>query len=294
METSTGVAPRRRRRWRMMSVRAMLLLVLMIGLPMGWWTRTAQLQRAAVRRIDAMDAAVVYDFEVLDEGRVISQAEYRVFLAKLGAGATVHAPGPPTPNNRPEERWKVWTRANLGVDYSDSVTQLIAEHSSKIHDSDLAILDNFPNLELLNLGETTIGDAGLEHLVGLRKLKVLHLDSTRVTDAGLARLEGLAGLEILSLGDNGEAITDIGLARLKALKGLKVLEIGGPKITDAGLGDLRALPNLKKLFLIEAPNVTEEGIAALRSTLPKVEIVQYTALRSTRRRHGVAVPSPFR
>jgi hypothetical protein len=262
-----------------MSVRAMLVLVLMIGLPLGWWSRNAQIQRAAVRKIDALNAAVIYEFEVLDEGRATPEAEYRVFLAKLGAGATVQAPDSPAANNRPEEPWKEWTRTNLGVDYVDAVTQVIAEHSSTIRDVDLATLAEFPKLELLNLGETPIGDAGLVHLATLRNIRVLHLDTTQVTDAGLAHLEGLDKLETLSLGDNGEAITDLGLARLIPLKKLQLLEIGGPKITDDGLMYLQALTNLKRLYLIEAPNVTEAGIARLRSAVPRLEI----SLHSNRR-----------
>jgi hypothetical protein len=322
--TAQPAPSKKRRRWWAFSVRTMLLVVLLIGLPLGWWTRKAQLQRASARRIDALDAAVVYDFEELDEGRATTAAEHRIFLARLGAGATVQVDRPAPPKARPAQAiaryqknlarlhglktdtapaptpataptpepestdapssktWREWARDQLGVDYSDSVTRVIAEHSRKIRDDDLAMLLDFPKLELLNLGETSIGDAGLAYVASLHRIKTLHLDTTKVTDAGLAHLGRLDRLETLSLGDNGDAITDAGLARLGPLGSLQVLEIGGPKITDAGLDQLRALKNLKKLHLIEAPSVTDEGLARLRAALPKLEILQYKRRRGGR------------
>ena len=50
----------------------------------------------------------------------------------------------------------------------------------------MAIIGTLANLESLNVGYTTVGDAGLAHLSGLTKLTELLLDTVELTDAGVA------------------------------------------------------------------------------------------------------------
>jgi Leucine-rich repeat (LRR) protein len=54
-------------------------------------------------------------------------------------------------------------------------------------------------LQKLDLYDTGITDAGLEHLKGLRQLQELNLSGTAVTDAGLEHLKGLKQLRMLDL-----------------------------------------------------------------------------------------------
>jgi hypothetical protein len=44
------------------------------------------------------------------------------------------------------------------------------------------------HLQVKNLFDTKITDAGLEHLKGLKQLRELHLIETQVTDAGVKKL----------------------------------------------------------------------------------------------------------
>jgi hypothetical protein len=72
----------------------------------------------------------------------------------------------------------------------------------------------------VNLSETQVADAGLEHLKGLTQLQDLRLQWTEVTDAGLVHLNGLTKL--------------------------KWLDMNATKVTDAGVKDLqKALPKCK-------------------------------------------------
>src|SRR3954453_23726474 len=55
--------PASRRRWLRISVRAVLLLVLLIGGLLGWMVRAARIQRDAVAAIDGAGGHVLYDWE---------------------------------------------------------------------------------------------------------------------------------------------------------------------------------------------------------------------------------------
>jgi hypothetical protein len=72
--------------------------------------------------------------------------------------------------------------------------------------------DFFMNVVKLDLTQTEIGDAGLEHLKGLPHLQSLYL-GTEVTDAGLAHLKGLTELRYLNL--SRTHVTDAGVQGLQ-------------------------------------------------------------------------------
>lgn len=269
MENPIEPAPKKRRGWRSLSLRGMLLLVLVIGLPMGWWARKAQLQRAAVARIEAIGGAVLYDFEIIDpDGGATAEATDRVNQAGYYS-----LPSPASPPSRP---WGDWARKTLGVDYVNSVTQVIAVDAEGLQDDDFALLANLPKLESLNLGESPIGDRGMVHVGKLHGLKNLNLNARKLTDEGFAHLEGLDQLEGLAFSAysqtiDDKTINDAALARLKGMKKLQNLDIIGMKITDEGLRSLEELSSLEVLY-IDAPNVTATGLARLGKSLPKLQV----------------------
>ena len=88
-------------------------------------------------------------------------------------------------------------------------------------DGDLGVLKDLGMVVELDLKNTGITDAGLEHLSGLTNLKRLHLEKTKITDAGLEHMKGLGELEYLNL--YGTAVTDAGLEHLKGLGKLRNL-----------------------------------------------------------------------
>ncbi len=278
MESADQTLPKKQRNWRSISLRAMLGLVLVVGIPTGWWAGQAHQQRKAVERIEAVNGSVVYQHEVLDpNGKTSLEAEIRVVLMTLKASG-VKLPPQKAPSTPPPissvEAWKQWIRNKLGVEYIDTVAHISAVGSDRIGDEDLALLVDLPGLERLNLGNTSVGDAGSAHIGKLVQLKALYLYSTKITDRGLVNLQGLVQLEELGLAHNGDVISDAGLVCLSDLRKLRVLEIGGPKITDVSLQFLESLPELEQVLLIDAPNVSKRGLTRLQTTKPKLKIVQ--------------------
>ena len=75
-------------------------------------------------------------------------------------------------------------------------------------------LAGLANLEWLNVDNTQLSDAGLQHFRMMNKLTFLHLGSTAVSDAGLPQLEGLASLKDLKV--TRTAVTAAGVTKLQA------------------------------------------------------------------------------
>jgi hypothetical protein len=109
------------------------------------------------------------------------------------------------------------------------------------------LLKDVATLQELDLSGQQIADADLAPIAGLTNLRKLHLEKTPVTDAALTHVKGLTNLTYLN--------------------------IYGTQVTDAGLPQLAGLANLKSLYVFET-KVTDAGIAALKKTLPNVNIVK--------------------
>jgi uncharacterized membrane protein len=95
-----------------------------------------------------------------------------------------------------------------------------------------------PAVEWLDLGDTSVTDAGLVVLGAMHRLERLHLDELRVTDKGLARLSPLGQLRYLNL--RGTLVTDKGLPALRTLPRLRSLYVWQTAVTPAAvqaLGD---------------------------------------------------------
>jgi uncharacterized membrane protein len=93
-----------------------------------------------------------------------------------------------------------------------------------------------PAVEWLDLGGTSVTDAGLAGLGPMRHLERLHLDQTKVGDGGLARLAGLRRIEYLNL--RGTQVTDQGLETLRALPRLRSLYLWQTAVTPAAANAL--------------------------------------------------------
>lgn len=106
----------------------------------------------------------------------------------------------------------------------------------EVKDADLSVLENFPKLELLDLGSTSITGDGLRYLSRPSKLRMLFLSDTQIDDAGLIHLTDLTQLEQLHL--NGTRISNAGLKHLAKLPNLSELSVSNTAVTDAGLDEL--------------------------------------------------------
>jgi hypothetical protein len=142
---------------------------------------------------------------------------------------------------------------------------------SPVTDVDLAHVAALPDLRILNLSNTKITDAGLEQITKLERIKFLYLFNTEITDAGVAHLKELPRLEVLCL--DRTQITDVGLKTLEELPRLERLHVHSrAPITDAGLESLKKHTRLFELR-VGGPNITEQGVEALRKALPNCQVV---------------------
>jgi hypothetical protein len=232
--SQTKTTPRRRR-FRF-SLRTLLMVVVLLSVPMGWFAlkmRQAERQRQAVEAIQKAGGYVAYDYEF-------------------------YGSGPPGP---------AWLRRLLCEDFFANV--VLVHFSMRFGDGYMVHLKGLTGLEWLELTGTQVTDGGLEHLRGLTKLDSLELSDTQITDAGLEHLKGLTKLEDLNLSNT--QVTDAGLEYLEVLRNLRILELSSTQVTDAGLENLKGLTKLKYLDLRET-QVTDEGIKDLQKALPNCEI----------------------
>jgi hypothetical protein len=204
--------PRAWRRFLRLSVRGLVVLVLVIGVSLGWLVRGARIQREAVAAITKAGGAVEYDWE-WNNGKSISRGNSR-------------APK--------------WLVDLIGVDYFGHVTVVWLARA----ESDAVIAQVARLTRLQYLGMWSLNDTRLANLKGLTELTHVSLYGTQVIDASLTHLEGLTKLSTLDL--RNTHVTDAGLAHLKGLTNLSELYIVGDQVTYVGVKELnQALPNLK-------------------------------------------------
>ena len=107
----------------------------------------------------------------------------------------------------------------------------------------LGRLPTLPELEVLDLEFSAIGDRDLHHLAVLSRLKSLNLARTAVSSAGLAELASQESLEELAVYDGMDEVvaSTAGLQSLLAVKRLKKLHIERSDSTYDGWSRLATL-----------------------------------------------------
>jgi len=261
--------PKPKRRWFQFSLRTLLVFVLLVSVPLGWFAmkmQRARQQKEAVEVILKVGGEVRYDYEFDETGRLIPAAQ----------------PAGP-----------LWLRKLLGDDFFCDVIWVDLS-ATRVTDAGVEhLLKGLTSLEVLWLMDTNVTDVGLEHLQGLNSLNSLGLSGTQLTDAGLEHLESLTSLEHLGLHETsvtGEGfkhlkgltslvslclrftnVTDAGLEHLKGLTNLACLDLRSTQVTDDGLENLKGLNCLESLGLAET-DVTHEGVQRLQEALPNCYI----------------------
>ena len=255
-----AMTAKRRRRWYQYSLRALLVLVLLVSVVMS--SLAVALHRA---RIQLMAA------------NALSKAGARLKFVER------------------DTKFPRWLRELLGEELFRDLVQ-VSLAGTHANDKVLEHLEGTPAVKTLYLDGTRATDAGLSHLQGLTDLETLYLDATQVTDAGLEHLEKLTSLETLSLGGTkvtgtglnhlqpltslttlylgGTQVNDAALEHVAALKNLKSLYLDGTQVTDAGLGHFSAMANLRTVRL-DGTLVTNEGVQKLRAALPGCSVVRW-------------------
>jgi internalin A len=139
----------------------------------------------------------------------------------------------------------------------------VFEPRPAFNDTNLDLLDSFPNLRKLHFVKGQITDNGLKGLRATGVLQRLTEFGTfgAITDAGAREFRGLSNLKSLVLVET--SITDAGLKDIATLENLRTLKVPLSDITDAGLLHLRALRNLRQLDL-SVTAITGAGLEALQ------------------------------
>jgi hypothetical protein len=246
-------------------VRSLLVFLLAVSVPLGWFAwemQRARRQREVVEAIVGMGGWVYYDYQL-----------------EKGMGR---------PNPHAEPATPAWFRRLLGDNFfcdaesvyygDDDLESLVIQlrelpylealHFLDTHTTVVGV-EHLPALRNLERLSIRVSDDGLDQLATLAGLKWLDISQTQITDDGLARLTVLTNLETLGLFDT--QITDVGLSDLRRLTNLRFLGLSGTEITDEGLKHLRELSNLQWLFL-EETQVTENGVKKLQQALPNCRI----------------------
>lgn len=66
---------------------------------------------------------------------------------------------------------------------------VVALNGTKVTDADLALFQDFPFVQILDLSATSISDAGLAHLTDLPALEDLIVTGTRITKRALQKFQ---------------------------------------------------------------------------------------------------------
>ncbi len=271
------------------SLRALLVLVLVVGGTLGWIVREARVQRDAVATVQRLGGQYRYEWE-----------------AQNRRPTAVPLPG-----------WRKWLINLLGPDYVGPVTQVdIGFGGSKVIPTadDLASIGRLARLERLSITSIAegVGLAPLRNLTRLKELdffgnhgrkieidvsalanfvelEKLQLSYGGMKDADLALIAGLTRLEHLSLSTSvargphpGPSITDAGLVALEPLHNLRFLQISGENdITNAGLVHLAGLTRLETLTL------QGKGVTSLGSLRPLVGLTSLSVGVTDSRNPGV-------
>jgi Leucine Rich repeat len=269
------------------SLRVLMLLILLLGIWLGWRVNKARAQREAVAAVRKFGGWVHFDYE-FKNGPVSVPRGHAIWKPSWGTLSPGKSPSAP-----------VWLRRMLGDEYfqdiahvslfvdivkgqahaepynigpADDVLAKLASQKGirtlqiggqQATNRGMAYVDSMTGLEeLIIFPANQISDEGVAHLTGLRNLRVLFITNSQVTDAGLRHLSRLRSVEHLTL--EGMGFSDRGLAYLSEMNRLKSLSLwnGVPGMTDIGLASLGGLKDLELLDL-RGCKVTDRGLEQL-------------------------------
>jgi hypothetical protein len=263
-------------------VRSLLLFLVAISIPLGWFAwemEEARRQREAVEAIGEAGGIVNYNYQYISDQFGGLQSTQPAWLRKLLGDdfcyevVAVDCSARDFDDNDARHLRALTKLERLllgdtlitdkGLADLKGIIDLkrLSLENTQITGNGLAHLRGMTKLESLKLGGTQVTDAGLAHLRVLTKLVELSLENTQTTDNGLGHFKGMTDIVELSL--HNTQITDAGLAHLKAMTKLQSLGLGGTQVTDAGLADLTGTTDLKRLGL-DGTQITDKGLVHLK------------------------------
>jgi hypothetical protein len=276
--------PVKRRRWFRFSLRVLLIVVTVLCVWLGIQVNAARRQKNALEAILKAGSTVGFDYQVTPPptgfpvGDIDTQIE--------------------APHTVP-----VWLRQIFGEDFFRTVVMcnldskaisladfteianlpnlkavglrdviILSEDGGvnrAIQDSDLTVLHQLGQLEVLGINRSVADGSGLAKLANPSGLKLLFFDGNPISDVGAEEIGKLLSLEYLSLIE--ARVKDNQLKHFRTLMRLKYLSLRSTVISDAGLVYLKTLRNLATLDLART-QVTSSGIRELQKALPNCKI----------------------
>jgi hypothetical protein len=185
------------------TLRALLVLVAVLAIPLAAWVNEAHRQRRAVDVIQRLGGRVAYGHQIDSKRRPVN--------AK-----------PPGPD---------WLRRILWDEYFVTVVG-VTLYGDQAVDVNLELVRQLKDLQLLAAWASQTDPS--------RKVLLGPTPGAGITDNGLARLTVLTDLRHISLADN--EITDAGLEHLKSFPKLVSLQTGygrNSRVTKKGIQELR-------------------------------------------------------
>jgi hypothetical protein len=224
--------PKPKRRFLRFSLRTLLLFVVVLSVPLGWFAWRLEKSR---RQWEV----------VMEVQRLGAQADYGGILGRTRA-ATVLSDVECVGVGGDQFGDDKMSRLLTLLQRLPHLEVLHVTHSP-VTDRALTDLSGLRSLRSLNFAGTQITDTGLAQVSELTTLDRLNISATRITDVGLERLHGLTNLELLFLFET--QVTDEGLQHLDGLTKLKKLDLCGTAVTDEGVRRLQqALPNCEIVY----------------------------------------------
>lgn len=286
---------RKKRRWRY-SLRALLLLVTVIGIGLAWWVNGPRKQAQVIHYIreqgglvesrpvagqwlaDRLDGlyGVRVRYVLLDGHAATDEALIRLrHLTHLESLSIGRGWGTAYPGGiRANEVAPLTDRGMESLGRLTSLKRLEIVGAYSVSEEGLSHLSHLENLGRLEFIDTPVTDEGLERIAeSLPNLWSLSLRGTEVTDEGLRHVKRLVKLGKLEL--NHTSVGDPGMQHIKELKKLKWIDLTATQVTDEGLQGLDTLP--LRAAVLKNTQVSDAGLQHLQ----RIETLEYAGLTGT-------------
>jgi hypothetical protein len=281
------------RRYLMISLRTLLVLIAVVAVWLGWITNRARRQAEVLNALEANGSTVGFDYQYPSVFRIsasmplrsaqppapawlrkrVGEEYFRKIVAvDLVAGRVIDAVRPPR-----EERVlamvaslgglrdlyvagpNLRSRTFLEAGRFEALEELRISDCPNVSDEIFSAASQMPSLRWLRIDRCPISGSGLDALGTLNALEDLRLSSETLSEKHLGRLNAIPGLKSLFL--QTPHLTDVGLAKLD-LPNLRVLVIGCSRASGAGLATLAKHGRLEEV-VFKGP-LTDDSMATLR------------------------------
>jgi len=232
---------RSKRPWFQFRLRTLLVVVLLANLAFSWF---AVVYRRAAREAAAAKtwaARYAYDFEWTASG--VPEPPGPDWLAKLlGCNLFAHV-------DYVEVRSEMCDEKMALLADMPHVTYADLDDVKGVTPDGFRYLSELRRLEILDLRESCITDAGLECLRPLSQLAILNLNKAPVVGHGLSNLEGLSNIvELQAIGPE-DLKCFVDTAVFSEMAQLELLDISNRTIRLGGFDRLVTLKHLKDLYV---------------------------------------------